>query len=136
MTVSDFNNFSTSLRDEKRKTFAVSQLSLHSDPSSLSNINNFQKSYDQSSNQFRLDKSEKPSITDNSIPPIASTANNFVLLSPTTRKNNTISLSTISTAINSTSSSLESTTNSSTSSSRATINDLILLSLTTRKNNL
>ncbi|CAF4088446.1 unnamed protein product [Rotaria sordida] len=95
MTVSDFNNFSTSLRDEKRKTFALPQLSFHSDPSSLSNINNFQKSYDQSSNQFRLDKSEKPSITDNSIPPLASTANNFVLLSPTTRKNYLSALSTI-----------------------------------------
>ncbi|CAF1368795.1 unnamed protein product [Rotaria sordida] len=117
MTVSDFNNFSTSLRDEKRKTFALTQLSFHRDPSSLSNINNFQKSYDQSANQFRLDKSEKTLITDNSIPSLASTGNNFVLLSPTTRKNNTIPLSTISTAINSTSSSLESTKNSSTSSS-------------------
>ncbi|CAF5013710.1 unnamed protein product, partial [Rotaria sp. Silwood1] len=41
---------------------------------------------DQSSNQFGLDKSEKPSTTDNSIPPLASTTNNSVLSSPTIRK--------------------------------------------------
>ncbi|CAF3991943.1 unnamed protein product [Rotaria sordida] len=92
------------------------------------------ENYDQSSNQLRLDKSEKPSTTDNSIPPLTSATNNSLLLSPTTKKNNTISLSTISTTIDSTSS-LEPTTNSSTSSSRAVTNSLTLLSPITRKNN-
>ncbi|CAF1473156.1 unnamed protein product [Rotaria sordida] len=92
------------------------------------------ENYDQSSNQLRLDKSEKPSTTDNSIPPLTSATNNSLLLLPTTKKNNTISLSTISTTIDSTSS-LEPTTNSSTSSSRAVTNSLTLLSPITRKNN-
>ncbi|CAF4932941.1 unnamed protein product [Rotaria sp. Silwood1] len=76
--------------------FALTPFSFHIDPSSLSNINNFQENYDQSSNQFRLDKSEKPSTTNNSVPPLVSTTNSSVLLSPTTRKNNLLSLSTTS----------------------------------------
>ncbi|CAF3885704.1 unnamed protein product, partial [Rotaria sp. Silwood1] len=96
-------------------------------------IKQMTENYDPSSNQFRLDKSEKPSTTDNSIPPLTSTTNNSVLLSPT-RKNYTISLSTISTTINSTSSS-EPTTNIFTTSSRAATNNLILFSPTKRKNN-
>ncbi|CAF1331459.1 unnamed protein product [Rotaria sordida] len=96
MTISDFNNFSTSFRDEKRTTFTSTPFSFHIGPTSLSNINNFQENYNQSSNQFRLDKSEKLSTTDNSIPPLASTTNSPVLLSPTTRKNNLLSLSTTS----------------------------------------
>ncbi|CAF3894828.1 unnamed protein product [Rotaria sp. Silwood1] len=48
------------------------------DSSISSNINNFQESYDQSSNPFRLNKSEKPSTTADSISPLASTTNNSV----------------------------------------------------------
>ncbi|CAF1300105.1 unnamed protein product [Rotaria sp. Silwood1] len=76
--------------------FALTPFSFHIDPSSLSNINNFQENYDQSSNQFRLDKSEKPSTTDNSVLLLVSTTNSSVLLSPTTRKKNLLSLSTTS----------------------------------------
>ncbi|CAF1323337.1 unnamed protein product [Rotaria sordida] len=101
MIGSDFNNFSTSFRDEKRKTFDLTRFSIHFDSSSLSNINNFQENYDQSSNQFRFDKSEKPSTTDNSIPPLASTTNKSVLSSPTIRKNNLSALSTTSAKNNS-----------------------------------
>ncbi|CAF4984634.1 unnamed protein product, partial [Rotaria sp. Silwood1] len=67
------------------------------DSSISSNINNFQESYDQSSNPSRLNKSEKPSTTTDSISSLASTTrkNNSISLSTTSAKNSSVSVSPI-----------------------------------------